>query len=169
MALQAVLWGLCFYSKLSFCPTLEITDTSSKLLHSLSTSFCSWSQASCSKSWYLPLKISLLPLIVKRLRECLRIHATFPQYFSGSKDSKPVFFLPRFSAWGNEMGNKEGRSFQIVSKEPEVVGGLHLKLPSPTTRVDLTSKASPLLQFSLGLLFQELRLPHGEDGELWSI
>ena len=55
------------------------------------------------------------------------------------------------------MGNKEGRSFQIVSKEPEVVGGLHLKLPSPTTRVDLTSKASPLLQFSLGLLV-DLRL-----------
>ena len=55
------------------------------------------------------------------------------------------------------MGNKEGRSFQIVSKEPEVVGGLHLKLPSPTTRVDLTSKASPLLQFSLGRLV-DLRL-----------
>ena len=55
------------------------------------------------------------------------------------------------------MGNKQGRTFQLVPNEPEVVGGLHLKLPSPTPRVDLTSKASPLLQFSLGLLV-DLRL-----------
>ena len=97
-------------------------------------SFCSWSQASCSKSWNLPFRISkdfnpsLMGHYCERLR--VRIHSTFPIIFSSSKDSKSVFFLPRFSASGNEMGNKEG-SFQIVSKEPEVGASLEIASYSP--------------------------------------
>ena len=97
-------------------------------------SFCSWSQASCSKSWNLPFGISkdfnpsLMGHYCERLR--VRIHSTFPIIFSSSKDSKSVFFLPRFSASGNEMGNKEG-SFQIVSKEPEVGASLEIASYSP--------------------------------------
>ena len=92
-------------------------------------SFCSWSQASCSKSRNLRISnISKWKKYFERLR--VRIHSTFPIIFSSSKDSKSVFFLPRFSASGNEMGNKEG-SFQIVSKEPEVGASLEIASYSP--------------------------------------
>ena len=95
-------------------------------------SFCSWSQASCSKSRNLRISnISKWKKYFERLR--VRIHSTLPIIFlvqNGSKDSKSVFFLPRFSASGNEMGNKEG-SFQIVSKEPEVGASLEIASYSP--------------------------------------